>query len=251
MSVLSKNIIKFVKSLQLKKNRKEEGLFLVEGGKSVEEVLASDFEVFMVFTTESFLPNIEKFLKKRGLEATIASDNQLADLGTFENNHTALAVVKNKSNAPVNIKEGEYILVLDDIRDPGNLGTIIRAADWYGISKIICSLNSAEFYNPKVIAATMGSFTRVQLYYTDLVNFLGQHKTVQSYGAFLNGKNIHQLSFDPKGGIIVIGNESNGISEAVESFINQKVTIPSFGKAESLNAGVATAIFLDNLRRNQ
>ena len=139
-------------------------------------------------------------------------------------------------------------LVLDDIRDPGNLGTIIRTADWYGINKIIASSETADFYNPKVISATMGSFTRTKIFYTGLESYLAGQTGRPIYGAFLHGNSIYQTDFS-SGGFLVIGNESRGISERLEPHITERITIPRIGKAESLNAAIATAVVLDNIRR--
>ncbi|MFM7487408.1 MAG: RNA methyltransferase, partial [Cytophagales bacterium] len=141
----------------------------------------------------------------------------------------------------------EFALVLDDIRDPGNLGTIIRTADWYGIKKIIASEETADFYNPKVIHATMGSFCRVQIFYTSLLQYLSD-ASQPVYGAFLDGDNVHDIDFS-KSGLLVIGNEAQGISKVVENKVTQRITIPKRGGAESLNASVATAILLDNVFR--
>jgi TrmH family RNA methyltransferase len=133
------------------------------------------------------------------------------------------------------------------VRDPGNLGTIIRIADWYGIKKLIFSSHTAEFYNPKVIQSSMGSFTRVQFYYGYLIQAFQEWK-LPVYGAFLEGESIHQLT-NPAPGVLLLGNESQGISKEVEKWVSSKVTIPSFGNAESLNVAIATAIFCDNFKR--
>jgi TrmH family RNA methyltransferase len=139
-------------------------------------------------------------------------------------------------------------LALDEVRDPGNLGTIIRIADWYGISKMVLSPNTADFYNPKVLQASMGSFTRIQFFYQDLSDFITTSSRIPVYGAFLEGENIHQAHLTTDG-IIVMGSESHGISPHVERYVGRKITIPPFGKAESLNVAVATAIICDNFRR--
>jgi TrmH family RNA methyltransferase len=149
---------------------------------------------------------------------------------------------------PIQVLQEEFALVLDDIRDPGNLGTIIRTADWYGITRIIASSETADFYNSKVITSTMGSFTRVGIFYTTLEQYLAQ-STLPVFGAYLEGKNIHETRFG-SGGLIVIGNESHGIRPELEKFITDKITIPRFGKAESLNAAIATAIICDSIRRH-
>jgi RNA methyltransferase, TrmH family len=242
--MLGKATIKFIKSLQVKKYRKQEQCFLIEGEKSVGELLASDFEVVTLLATRDFLSNIK--LPAKG-EVTEVSESTLDSLGGFQSNRSAIAVARFKPNTEIVVASDEYALVLDDIKDPGNLGTIIRTADWYGISKIIVSPETADFYNPKVISATMGSFTRVQVYYTELGAYLsGARHTV--YGAFLEGRDVHEVSFRP-GGLIVIGSESHGISEGVEACITERITIPRYGGAESLNAAIASAVICDNLRR--
>ncbi|MDI9873020.1 TrmH family RNA methyltransferase [Flectobacillus rivi] len=245
--MLSKNQIKYINSLQQKKFRQEYQSFVVEGAKSVVELLSSDFELESLYVTEDFYKETKPLLDKQPLRAEIVGQAELEKAGTFSSNNAALAVAKIKSNQELLLNETEYALVLDEIRDPGNLGTIIRIADWYGIQKIICSEGTVDLYNPKVISSTMGSFTRVSLFYTDLVKYLkGQQKSI--YGAFLDSENVHTLNFAPSG-YIIIGNEANGISEAVEEVVTHKITIPRFGGAESLNAGIATAVICDNLRR--
>ncbi|HAO50823.1 MAG TPA: RNA methyltransferase [Runella sp.] len=248
--MLSKNVLKYLTSLQQKKYRQEYGAFLVEGAKSVLELLASDFEVEMVVATDKFYKENTRSLEKQPFRVEIATPDELVRAGTLQSNDAALAVVKTKSNDFLYAEEGEYVLVLDDIRDPGNLGTMIRIADWYGIRKMVCSLTTTDWYNPKVVAASKGSFTRVQGFYTDLgAYFEGRLASeVSVYGTFLEGKNIHQITF-AKTGYIVMGNESNGIGSEVEKFVTDKITIPRFGEAESLNVGIATAIVLDNWRR--
>jgi len=242
--MLSKAAIKFIKSLQVKKYRKQEQCFLIEGAKSVEELLASDFEVVKLFGTADFLSHLKTPPKG---EVQEVSEGSLQGLGEFQTNRSALAIARMKPNTPIRISGDEYGLVLDDIRDPGNFGTIIRTADWYGITKIIVSPETADFYNPKVISATMGSFTRVNIFYTDLDPYLSD-ATVPVYGAFLDGMDVHKVNFATSG-LIVIGSESHGISADLQHRISQKITIPRFGKAESLNAGIATAVICDNLRR--
>jgi TrmH family RNA methyltransferase len=250
--MLSKNVVKYLNSLQLKKYRQEHGSFLVEGAKSVVELLASDFEIEMLVATDAFYKeNTQKF-DKQPFRVEIATTDELSRVGTLQTNDAALAVVKTKSNDFLYAEKQEYVLVLDDIRDPGNLGTILRIADWYGITKIICSPTTTDWYNPKVIAASKGSFTRVKGYYTELDIYLEKVRSTDRgtriYGTFLEGKNIHQTAFSETG-YIVMGNESNGISPDVEAFITQKITIPRFGGAESLNVGIAAAVVLDNWRR--
>jgi len=247
--MITKNQIKYINSLQQKKFRLENQSFIVEGAKSVFELLKSDFELELLFVTKSFSDEYEVLLTNFSKILTVVETNELEKVGSFSSNNAALAVVKTKENIELLIHESEFALILDDIRDPGNLGTIIRNADWYGITKIICSLETVDFYNPKVINATMGSFTRILLYYTDLVDFIGK-QTVNIYGTLLDGENIHHTNFSDTG-FIVIGNEANGISNEITKLITHKITIPRFGGAESLNAGIATAVVLDNVfRRN-
>lgn len=245
--MLSKNQIKYIKSLQQKKFRIENQAFVVEGAKSVLEVLQSDFELDFLYVTDDFYKESQAILDKQPIKAEIVKDTDLEQAGSFSTNNAAIAVVRTKANQEILVENNEYALVLDDIRDPGNLGTIIRIADWYGIDKIICSKDTVDFYNPKVISATMGSFTRVKIFYTELIDFL-QKSTLSVYGALLDGENVHHTNFE-KAGLIVIGNEANGISEAVEKLVSKRITIPRFGQAESLNAGIATAIICDNVLR--
>ena len=246
--MISKAKSKFIKSLQVKKYRVEEQCFLVEGAKSVGELLSSDFEVYTIVATAPYLEeNVSKI--NAHVETIVVTEAELSALGSFQTNQTAIAIARMKLNAAVNPLPTEFALVLDDIRDPGNLGTIIRTADWYGINKIIASEQSADFYNPKVITASMGSFCRVSIFYTSLTSYLNQ-KQGTLYGAFLDGQDVHQVRFE-KGGLIVIGNEAHGISQEVERFVDQRISIPRFGEAESLNAAVASAIILDNVMRSQ
>lgn len=245
--MISKAKTKFIKSLQVKKYRVEEQCFVVEGAKSVLELLRSDFEVLTVVATQDFILNRKDKIGK-SVEVIEVSEKELSGLGSFQSNETAVAVARTKVNQASKLQPNEYALVLDDIRDPGNLGTIIRIADWYGIRNIVASEQSADFYNAKVISASMGSFCRVNVFYTSLTAYLMESKATL-YGAFLQGNNVHQVKFEP-GGLIVIGNEAHGISPSVEHFIHHRISIPRFGEAESLNAAVATAILLDNLRRS-
>jgi TrmH family RNA methyltransferase len=158
-----------------------------------------------------------------------------------------------RENKPIIADADEFVLVLDDIRDPGNLGTILRIADWYGIKKVICSETTVDFYNPKVVSASMGSFTRILVYYSEISEYfenIEKNKNTEIIGTFLNSENVHHFDF-PSSGYIVLGNESNGIGSEVEKVITKKITIPRFGEAESLNVGIATAVVLDNLRRRE
>lgn len=242
--MLTKSTIKFIKSLQEKKYRKQEQCFIVEGAKSVEEVLNADFEVRMLVASPQFLQRV-KFIPE-DTEVMESKPSEMSGMGDFQTNDAALAVVRMKAKQIPNISDDNFTLLLDDIRDPGNLGTIIRTADWYGITNILASEETVDFYSPKVINATKGSFVRVNFVNADLPVTLAQ-QSLPVYGAFLDGEDVHKVGFG-KGGILVIGNESWGISPAVEKFVTKRITIPRFGKAESLNAAIATAIILDTIK---
>jgi len=246
--MVSKSKLKFIKSLQVKKYRKQEQSFMVEGAKSVAELLNSDFEVTWLAASEKFLRENEKPVHAKNVEAVNASEKELEQLSSFQTNDAAVAVARMKANTMPNLKDG-FCLVLDDLRDPGNVGTIIRTADWYGIKNIIASEETADFYNPKTISATMGSFCRLNVFYTDLPTFLSGN-SLPVFGAFMNGADVHEMDFG-KRGAIVIGNESNGISDQVAKLVSHRITIPKIGGAESLNAAIATGIILDNVFRSK
>ena len=246
--MLSKARIKFIKSLQLKKYRKQEQCFTVLGEKSVLETLKSTLQVRELYATSDFIERQKPMLDRYKGDLIHIKESELASLGEYTTNDAALAIVSIPDNSRFSIGPEEFVIMLDDIRDPGNLGTIIRTADWYGITKIIASEETADVYNSKVIQSSMGSFTRTHIYYTNLVQFLKTNKQ-PVYGTFLKGENAHSFTYG-KGGIVVVGNEANGISEEVGEFVTHKITIPQYGKAESLNAAIATAVILDNIRRH-
>lgn len=245
--MISKAKVKHLKALQVKKYRKEHQCFVVEGAKSVVELLNSNFEVLWVAATDAFIDAEQKLLTKSGLEVVPTTETELVAAGSFQTNDGALAIARIKPNTAPVLNPQELALVLDDIRDPGNLGTIIRTADWYGVKHIIASAETADLYNAKVITATMGSFCRVEVFYIDLVEFLTSY-TGTVYGAFMDGVDVHTVNFMNRG-LLVIGNEANGISQAVAQRVTQRITIPRIGKAESLNAAIATGIILDVSRR--
>lgn len=245
--MISNKWTKLIKSLHLKKHRKAEQLFFVEGEKAVLELLQSDWPVVALFATESFL-SAHGVHSQRAELLQSCSSSELERVGTFSSNDAALAVVRIPQRSVSPTAPQEWVLVLDSINDPGNLGTIIRIADWYGIRHILCSEDTADAFNPKVIAAAKGSFLRVQLHYQPLLPLL-QAADRPVYGAYLGGESVHQLRMSHSGGYIVLGNEANGISDAVGRHVSRKITIPAFGQAESLNVGIACAIICDNLRR--
>ena len=245
--MLSKRLIKYFKSLQLKKYRHQERKFIVEGAKGVSEVLASDFVMDYLLTTKAYaelLPTDQLSKVKEVIEVT---ESELKAVGTFQTNSAALAVVSMEEEHDFLLPNDRLVLALDDVRDPGNLGTIIRIADWYGIDTIICSLESADFYNPKVINASMGSFTRVKLYYKDLKEVFTATE-LPVYGALLSGENIYKSQLTNRG-ILLMGNESQGINPDLEQYISHSLHIPRRGGAESLNVAIATAVILDNFFR--
>ncbi|MGI5307980.1 TrmH family RNA methyltransferase [Rheinheimera sp. WS51] len=249
--MISQKWSKLIRGLQQKKQRKLEQCFIVEGEKAVLELLASTWQVKALFATERFLQQHAKAVASLPLVEQCTAD-ELVKVGTFSTNDAALAVVAIPERPAFTLTQPEWVLVLDTINDPGNLGSIIRIADWYGIKHIICSGDTADSYNPKVIAAAKGSFLRVNLYYQDLTELFAkqQQRPVQPiYGAYLGGESIHNLALSQAGGFIVMGNEANGISPEVGQYITKKITIPAYGSAESLNVGIATAIICDNLCR--
>jgi TrmH family RNA methyltransferase len=244
----TKNQAKLIKSLHDKKYRNELGLFLVEGEKNVLELFNSDWKIDYLLCTAKFFDNNRNLIKNKNIIYDVVEQSEIEKVSTLESNDSALAIVKQKENKKLEVNKNEIIIALDEIKDPGNLGTIIRIADWYGITKIIASENTVDFYNSKVISATKGSFMRVGVFYTNLVETLPKIG-LPIFGAFMSGENIHTFTF-PKSGILVMGNESNGISKEIGKIVTQKITIPSFGGAESLNVAIATSIILDNWKRN-
>ncbi len=248
-TMISKAKVKYIKSLQVKKYRKQEQCFVVEGSKSINELLRSDFEVIWVGATKTFITRHEQQLSERAVEVSEATEMELSSLGAFQTNDAAIAIARMKPNVSLQVAGNEVVLILDDIRDPGNLGTIIRTADWFGVHKIIATAETADVYNSKVISASMGSFCRVQIFYTDLSAYLSSYKK-SVYGTFLDGVDVHSVNFS-EGGLIVIGNEANGISKPVEELVTTRITIPRYGAAESLNAGIATGIVLDCMARSK
>ena len=242
--MISKNRISQIRKLHTKKFRDESGLFLVEGYKCVEMLCASDYVVEEIFATEeAFADN--GWLS--GRELTMATATDMARISTMQTPPELLAIAKQRAENQ-NIPDNEPILVLDHISDPGNLGTIIRTADWFGIRHIVCSPDCVEFYNPKVIQATMGSFTHIHLYKRPLVPFLQEAAQCRRIlGTFLNGQPINECEFQGND-IVIIGNESNGISAEVAVAVTHRITIPSAAQgretAESLNAAVAAAVVM-------
>ncbi len=235
---LTNNQIKLIRNLQQKKYRQQHGLFVVEGLKGVQEFLASDFELYQWFTTD----------KSFSANAIAISEKELQKISGLRTPNATLAVFRIPKEKP--IPSDGLIVALDDVRDPGNLGTIIRLCDWFGVEHLICSASTVDCYNPKVVQATMGSLSRINVVYTDLMGFLkGYSKDV--FGTFMNGQTIYSEDL-PKEGVVVMGNEANGISSEIEQLVTKKLSIPRFGKlqeTESLNVATATAIVLNEFKR--
>lgn len=239
--MISKAKIAYVRSLHNKAIRHSEGIFLVEWAKCISEFIDSEFEIVEWFFTESFA-----FKNTYSFPFEIVSEWDLTRMSTLNANDTWIILVKMKSNTLSKIRNDELIIVLDSINDPGNLWTIIRIADWYGISHIVASADTVDMYNPKVLMATMGSFSRVSLIYTDIDIYLSKNSW-KIYWAYLDGESVHTKEFALQSAHLVIGSEAHGISPSIEKYITDKITIPRFGHAESLNAGVATAIIVDRI----
>lgn len=247
--MVSKKDGAFVRGLAVKKNRLESGAFLVEGEKCLLEVLESDFEVKKVFCTTTFFEDY-KNNHLASVEVEVVRQEELEKLGTLTSNNAGIAVVKMKTATRFVPSQQGWSLLLDRVNDPGNLGTILRIADWYGIADVVCSENTVDVYNPKVIAASKGSFTRVRVYYETLGDVIQRYPEIQAVGAELDGMSVHEYTF-PARGFLVMGSESHGIDPLVRSQLTQKISIPSFGGAESLNVAIATAVLLDNLNRGR
>lgn len=243
--MISKNRISQIRKLHAKKFRDESGLFLVEGYKSVEMLCASDFVVVEIFATGNALTDNAEWLEQH--RPSLITVEEMARISTMQTPPELLAIARQRQTLP-DIPADQPVLVLDHISDPGNLGTIVRTADWFGIRHIVCSPDCVEFYNPKVIQATMGSFTHVYIHRTDLPSFLKRESSRRRIlGTFLNGESIGQFNFQSSD-IVVVGNESNGISPEVAATVTNRITIPSVAQgrdtAESLNAAVAAAVVM-------
>ena len=239
--MVTKNQIKLIHSLSTKKQRIKNQLVVAEGFKVIEEFLKASYELSDLFTTT---PNLYTNYTKK---TTLISEADLKKISFLTTPNTSLAIFKIPNKSPQ--KTSGLTLGLDAINDPGNLGTIIRLCDWFDIKTIICSSDTTDVYNPKVIQSTMGSLARVSVGYTDLTQFLNNYKK-PVFGTFMNGDNIYSTPL-PSEGIIIMGNEANGISNEIEKLITHKITIPQFGKAEteSLNVATATAIILSEFKR--
>ncbi len=240
--MLSKFQVKFIKSLHQKKTRNSTHQFIVEGEKNVNELLQSDLQVNFIFAMPDWISNFKAKIEKP-LELIEVNEKELVQLSTQVTPNKVLAVVE-MPKYNISHFDTDTVIGLEDIQDPGNLGTIIRVADWYGIKNIICSEDTVEVYNPKVINATMGSFCRVKVHYTDLKEYIRLSQKLV-YGAVLDGFSIYATLFDANS-MILFGNESAGLSDRLRNMVSHPITIPRIGKAESLNVAIAAAIACDN-----
>jgi TrmH family RNA methyltransferase len=239
--MISKNRIRFIKSLEQKKIRQIEQLFVIEGEKMVLEALTwipSHIEAIYHTPDFPFENNSQPFISEQ------ITETELKAISSLKTPNKAIAICR---LLPSHEKSSNYTIVLDGVQDPGNLGTILRMADWFGISHVICSKDTVDCYNSKVLQATMGAIFRVSVSYVDLVDFFTQN-TKPVYGALLEGDNLFNTTFE-KEGIILLGNEGNGIRETTKNFIKYPITIPKYGNAESLNVATAGAIILGSLFR--
>lgn len=251
--MLSQNKIKYVRLLANKKNRIQNNSFIVEGEKMVLELLQSNFKTIEIFALPSFINSYANKLNKIRSVNEI-NEQELKKISSLKTPNQALAIVEIPNNSLVNIKYNSLSLALDNIQDPGNFGTIIRTANWFGVSNIFCSTDTVDAYNPKVIQSTMGAIFRTKIIYGNLNNVILEAKKNGQlvYGALLNGENIYTPKLN-NNAIVVFGNESKGISKPIENLIDHKIRIPNFPETshamESLNVGIANAIVLAEFRR--
>jgi TrmH family RNA methyltransferase len=240
--MVSKNQIKLITSLQHKKYRQEQQMFVAEGVKVIQELLESNFVLEHLFEAESIFEHVPSAKK------TMVNEQEMKRISALSTASPCLAIFKIPKATPVD--NSGLIVALDSVRDPGNLGTIIRLCDWFGVTQLLCSHETVDVYNPKVIQATMGSITRVNVSYLDLNDYIS-NANLPVFGTFMDGVSLYDEVL-PKEGVLVLGNEANGISSNLENKIANRIAIPRFGamqKTESLNVATAAAIFLREFRR--
>ncbi|MBK7040037.1 MAG: RNA methyltransferase [Bacteroidetes bacterium] len=241
--MISKAQVKHIRSLDDKKKRYEYKQFVVEGIKMVDELLKSQYEIVEIFATQYWISNHAPTDISK-LKISLITEQSLSRISGLKTPNEVLALVVMPD--ATSIPNFDKALALDNIQDPGNLGSIIRIADWFGISTIICNAQTVDVYNPKVLQATMGSVFRVTCYYTDLLNYIRQQTSIKTYAAVLNGSNVNEME-KITNGLILIGNESVGIDEKLIQHCDFEISIPQKGNAESLNAAVATGIICNTL----
>lgn len=248
IGMLSKSQIGFIKSLHQKKYRKENGIFIIEGIKSLLEFFSSKYQIQSIY----YLPQYQSLLPKlpSNIKLFEVNNAELEKISTLQAPQGILALLSIPANRelPPNSLKNAFSLVLDGLQDPGNLGTIIRTADWFGFKNIICSENTVEVFNPKTVQATMGSLARVNICYTNLPEYF-KKIDVPVYTAMLDGQSLYKVDWQQEG-IVVLGNEGKGISAEVASVVNKAITIPRVGAAESLNVSISAAIICAEISRN-
>jgi len=249
--MVSKNKIKYIRSLEMKKHRNEEGVFVAEGNKLVADLLFA-FDSELIIAKPSWMATQGDIPAR---ELLIADEEEIRKASFLKNPQDVIAVFKQPVWSLNEVyPSSQLILALDSVQDPGNLGTIIRLADWYGIEHIICSMDTADVFNPKVVQATMGALARVKVHYTDLESYLTEQQQagIPLYGTFLDGENMYTKELSPTG-ILIMGNEGNGIRPSIEQLVNEKLLIPNYPAGrettESLNVAVAAAIMCAEFRR--
>jgi TrmH family RNA methyltransferase len=236
--MLTNNEIKLINALQRKKERLKNGLFIVEGIKMVDELIRSNYKIKKIFTTSP--------LEHESAEVAMISEREIKKISQFATPNQVLALVEIPGQQQPILSQSS--IILQDINDPGNLGTIIRTADWFGINQIICSKDSVDCYNPKVVSATMGSIFRSSVFYTDLEEYL-KNSSLPSYGAFLEGAPLNELKLEHQCNL-VFGSESHGLNKEIEKVINHKTTILGAEGAESLNLSIAVGIYCNHYFQN-
>lgn len=240
--MISKANIKEIRSLTHKKFRDQLGRYLIEGEKMVGEALEWIPEnIVHVYHTADF--SMDQW-KMSGVPHTEISAHELEQLSLLQTPNKAVALAKKPNHS---LQAASFYLALDEIQDPGNMGTLLRLADWFGIQQIICSKGTVDCFNPKVVQATMGAIFRVAVHYVELASWL-EDQSLPKYGALLSGENVYRKSLRPEG-ILILGNEGKGISEAVQATITHPISIPRFGHAESLNVSTAGSILLSEFFR--
>jgi TrmH family RNA methyltransferase len=253
--MLSKNLSRFIISLQKKKTRDGEGLFVIEGDKIVREFLMAGIALRILVAKREFISSLTPLMKQLIAETHDASFDELRHAGTLKTPHNALAVLKMpERGSDEEALDNGLCAALDFVQDPGNLGTIIRAAAWFGIRNIVCSADSVDMYNPKVIQATMGAILHVRVFYSGLKGFLDRagEKGLPIYGTVLGGESVYEHTLGRRG-IILLGNESRGISGELMPYITDKIMIPGAGRVmpgiESLNVGMAASVVFSEFQR--
>lgn len=236
--MLTKSQVKLISSLSQKKFRNQYGLFVVEGIKGIQEFLNSNLKLHQLFATADIFNS----------ETTLISEPELKKISNLKTPNIGLAIFEIPKPKPID--NTQLIVALDDVRDPGNLGTIIRLCDWFGIQDLVCSTTTVDCYNGKVVQATMGSLARVNMSYVDLKTFL-KSSEAEKFGTFMNSTSVYDEQL-PNKGVLILGNEANGISPEIEALVDKRISIPRFGHqqaTESLNVATATAIFLSEFKR--